>query len=511
MRIIRKRLFLQIPLHMYIVIFLCITSFIFRAYRLQDRLFWEGDQARDLLISYQIAQGKVFPMIGATAVGFQTIFFYPPYYYYLLALFSYISKDPLVIASIFVLIQSLATTLMFGIGKHYGNVLMGIVLAIFYTFSSQMITQGSNIGSLYLMPVLFLLGLLITRKSISSNSVSPKLALGYFFLILSTTFHYSSSIFVFFLWCYDIFNLLKKRHYHEVILFCVFTWLIVLILYSPLVSQFGFPTVAQYFSPNANMSIQGNYFKTLWYHHATSWSYVFENNHYAPILFIALCFSLITQRSQKKRIIIFLSPWFMMIELFLWIISFRRGGPLPTWNYLLLYSIYLVLFSSVCTIFLKNIHRLSKFFGIIVFFVILFFLTDNFNLMTWGTKMYTNKMTIAKTIIKDAQKRKDFPNIYITAGMPGSGVGFESYAYWYFVEAAHKGFIYYNPTKHLLEQANTKNSPHYLICQSAKTYEEECKRVFARQYNGLRFDQSIESPVEDTTINLFVPINNTKL
>lgn len=150
-----------------------------------DSFSFTYDVGRDMLEVNKIVYGHDFTLIGQTT-GLAGLF-YGPWWYYILSIPFLISGgNPQFIAFFIVFTGILTVVLMFYLGKKIEGNLLGLLFAVFCSFSPVMIGISSQIWNPNLIPLFVVLSLLLLHKLFLDNQGSKSanksfLILGFIF------------------------------------------------------------------------------------------------------------------------------------------------------------------------------------------------------------------------------------------------------------------------------------------------------------------------------------------
>lgn len=134
-----KKLFSK---NFFIILFLMIIGLLMRTYYLhQNNILFGYDQARDAYIASEIAQGDLKILGPPVSIGG---FYHGVFYYYFIALPYYLSHGNPILPIIFISILNISVLpLVYLTGKILFNDKVGLLSALFYTISFDVI-QYSN-------------------------------------------------------------------------------------------------------------------------------------------------------------------------------------------------------------------------------------------------------------------------------------------------------------------------------------------------------------------------------
>lgn len=142
------------------------VGFLLRTVYLPTNLFFGFEQGRDALIVREILGGKLTLLGPKTDVEG---LFHGPLFYYLIAIPYFLGKGNPVFASIFLIsLSSLGIPLIYFLGKFLFNPRVGILAAIFYTFSYGAIVFSRWLANPVLTP-LFVMLLILSLLKLKEN------------------------------------------------------------------------------------------------------------------------------------------------------------------------------------------------------------------------------------------------------------------------------------------------------------------------------------------------------
>lgn len=133
---------------------LILISAVLRFYRLPERQYWMIDEERDAFIVKRILVDKHPTLIGGALPGG---FYLAPGYFYVSALFYYLSNlNPLRMGDIAAFFGTLSTPLIFFVARRLFDQKVGILAAIFYTFSYLTVIYNRTWWPLTFSPIVAL-------------------------------------------------------------------------------------------------------------------------------------------------------------------------------------------------------------------------------------------------------------------------------------------------------------------------------------------------------------------
>jgi len=148
------------------LILLSFLGFLLRISFLPDNLFFGFEQGRDALVVKELLDGKL------TLLGPKTDIeglFHGPLFYYLLAIPYFLGKgDPSLASFFLIFLSSFSIPLIYFLGKSLFNFRVGILAAIFYTFSYGAIVFSRWLANPVLTPLftmILILSLLKTKEN----------------------------------------------------------------------------------------------------------------------------------------------------------------------------------------------------------------------------------------------------------------------------------------------------------------------------------------------------------
>lgn len=139
-----------------------------RLYKIEEYMTFLGDEGRDVLVVYNILQGK-FTLLGPTAsVGG---FFMGPMYYYFMTPFLWLFNYNPVGPAIMVALVGIATVwLIYKVGKELFGTGTGFIAAILYTISPLVVTYSRSSWNPNVLPFFALLTMYILYKATRTNT-----------------------------------------------------------------------------------------------------------------------------------------------------------------------------------------------------------------------------------------------------------------------------------------------------------------------------------------------------
>lgn len=163
------------------LILLMVLGLILRTYYLnQNNIVFGYDQARDAYIASQITQGDLKILGPPVSLGG---FYHGVFYYYFIALPYLLSRGNPILPIIFISVFSISVIpLVFYIGKNLFNIKVGILSAIFYTISFDLVQYSnwlSNPSLAVPCSVILFYGLYLFFFTPKKNAGSFLTALGY--------------------------------------------------------------------------------------------------------------------------------------------------------------------------------------------------------------------------------------------------------------------------------------------------------------------------------------------
>ena len=125
----------------YIILLLLLLASIGLRFQNQPSM-WGGDIARDYLVANHIYKQQEFPFVGHSSTGLG--FYYPPYYFYTLSFLMHISNNYFFILSIHSFLSAFSILLIYKIAQLWFSNRVGLLAALFGTFSSSLIYMGRS-------------------------------------------------------------------------------------------------------------------------------------------------------------------------------------------------------------------------------------------------------------------------------------------------------------------------------------------------------------------------------
>lgn len=218
---------------------------------------WDGDPARDLLVSQHILLYHEIPNIGHVASGTNPIFYYPPVYYYLLALLQIPSTNTWYILSIFVLLNVVSIGIFYHIAKRLSTVASALFATLLYAFSSFYLDRQTSLTSMHFTLPLLLTGTLFHLIGIQKHR-SAYVYIGLFFLVISSSINYAALILipVYLLWTCIAF----RKNLGNPIKFADFVFILFTLIYFSfarhVILNYGLNEFIAPFLPGNNITVQ---------------------------------------------------------------------------------------------------------------------------------------------------------------------------------------------------------------------------------------------------------------
>lgn len=318
-----------------------------------------GDPGRDALVARHIALYHEFPQVGHSASGVFPNFYYPPYYYYGLgALYSLVPNVSFL--SVFLaIIQTLSIVAVYFIGKLLGNKLMGLLSAGLFALSAPIVWNSNCITAVYFGAPLFWVSYVLLLLSVRRGMQRPLFMLSLFILLLSSTITYSSLVFLPYFLCIPF---IKHRYsFWAMACYGVFSFVVFLLLYSPLILYFG-TGFWSYFSPANAISADQNFIKNVFSIIAILQQNLFWKH--APLLFVSAVFYIlvIIKNHRNFRSIL----WVVMPPVYLILVASVKHGPVFDHYFTILYPFIFIVLVYPIVVFWKNHKKV----GYLLFIVI---------------------------------------------------------------------------------------------------------------------------------------------
>lgn len=288
-----------------VLVLLMVIGYVFRTYYLdQNNIVFGYDQARDAYIASQITQGDLKILGPPVSLGG---FYHGVLYYYFISLPYFLSQGDPKLPIIFIsLLNIIAIPMVYLIGKNLFNKKIGLLSAIFYTVSFDIIQYSnwlSNPSLAVPFSVLFFYGLSLYLYSTKKNIGAFLTALGYGLC-------FQSQFFLGYLIIPIIFSIFYFKTPPNKKQFFIFSLTTILVLSTMILSyiKFGFTFIDGF----KNMLGGKNYFDLASYDFISTAKLVLvrmvENfsrvvlpfNSFYAFLFVLSCFILLIQRKYKK-------------------------------------------------------------------------------------------------------------------------------------------------------------------------------------------------------------------
>ena len=177
----------------YIILLLLLLASIGLRFQNQPSM-WGGDIARDYLVANHIYKYQEFPFVGHSSTGLG--FYYPPYYFYTLSFLMHISNNYFFILSIYSFLSAFSILLIYKIAQLWFSNRVGLLAALFGTFSSSLIYMGRSSWSVHIIVPFFLFSLLFFSLHIINHKFKY-LLISLVILILASFIHYSAFPYIF--------------------------------------------------------------------------------------------------------------------------------------------------------------------------------------------------------------------------------------------------------------------------------------------------------------------------
>lgn len=201
---------IKINFELLAILVIVILAAFLRLYRISDYMTFLGDEGRDVMIAKGILEGHL-TLLGPTAsVGG---FFLGPIYYYFMTPFLWIFRlDPVGPAVMIGLIGVATVFLIYKVSKEFFGVKAALVASSLYAVSPLVIAYSRSSWNPNPMPLVSLLTLYLTYKSVKNPSFKKLILIG-FFLGIALQFHYLATFLIIIVLIYILvsnFHLKKK-------------------------------------------------------------------------------------------------------------------------------------------------------------------------------------------------------------------------------------------------------------------------------------------------------------
>lgn len=495
-----------------IPLFILSLSLICRFYNLQNHIWWVHHTVRELLIGYHIAVYNEFPKIGSISLYLDSQ--YPPYFYYLIGLVTKINTDPWFILGVFVVMGGFLPLILYFIGKKLFSTEIGVLCGILAALSANMIVR-SNLWAPFVSVPVFYFGLLL--KIYGNNGHNKLTFIGYFFMLFSSTIHYSALVLTILIL---IFDLIYKKSLAAKVNTIFFIFCMLILLYVPVVQQNELRGVFHAYSPRHNLEIS----VLSAYRFLTTmrgiWLTMFNGNTmYALAGAISALFLLLINLKKKSRISVTIrteNNWvFRFLTLILLTIllgSLKKSRMVETYAYGIIFPTILLLLSWLCVTAWHKSNTLMKFFTAIATIGIIVGVTDDFRAIRYnmGSNFYQQSERITDHLYREAGKMGIQSDYLLFGGNDQTNVTWGSTVYWYFMETKYKRKMT-RVVNHVLnlDPLVNSNKSGFLVCKGHVEYIQTlCPNEFIKKYSQFHIEKEIPSLYIDYSIYYFAPIGN---
>jgi hypothetical protein len=180
----------------YFLIAIVLVGLFLRVYVSFRNPAFVGDSGRDMIIARHIAQYGERIVVGHTASGFDPVFYYPPYYYYLLALTQWIYPSLVSAYVLLVTLHLLAIVCVYKFTQIVFDTVVALLASLLVSVSIAFVWSVTCITAVQFgVPIFWGASLILIQTIYSSRKISWYM-LAIAVLLLSSTFTYSSIIFV---------------------------------------------------------------------------------------------------------------------------------------------------------------------------------------------------------------------------------------------------------------------------------------------------------------------------
>jgi hypothetical protein len=456
-----------------ILLLICFAVWL-RIYRLEERIWWSGDQGRDLIVASHIVKYHEYPEFGHSAAYLTNPFFYPQYYYYLLACLSFISNDPIIITYLLIPIHLLGIVSMYLIGKRLYSSTSGLLAAFWYTVSNKMIEVGNIIWPAFIaIPIsLFGYALVLNRKWRIQ-------IIGFVFIVLATTIHMSSFLVLFLAW---YISMVTKQTIVRRVITTLLVITFEIIAFIPVMKLFGIATFINRFSPLNNLGKPNELLQNTARVISDYTKDLFGNTD--VYIFVALVSVAIAICYVCWKRLSFTSYYLFLFVILSLLIAGIKGGQQGThYVFILTPFIFLGLSQVVNGIhFIPKRNTLISIICIIILFGITYGLMANFKNTIKDFGNYTQYKNVSDFIFQYNKGIYGTPqkNYRLSAGSEGTNFNWESYALWYFLEKKYGKITELSPTDGNISELQKDSNVYYQICffYSSERIERDCLAEF---------------------------------
>lgn len=473
------------------IIIMAVMSLYLRLYRLEDRMLWIGDVARDITVASHIVDFHEFPLIGHSAYYFEgSIFHYPPYYYYLLSVPYLYFHDPLSVLRTVVIGQAFIPIIVLLLGAYIFSFPVGFCCGIFLVFSAYMIGVATP-WTAYVAPIFLFFGLFIMEYA-KRHDRFIYWFLGMGSVVFGGMIHFSVLICACIILVTDLFG---RQTWKQRICKAVFVVTLICLLYIPLyMDAHSFSTVlGQFSSPRVFISVHQLKFSTYFLTLQNLWLvFLKQNGRFALISAIMMgilcCFQYRNVFHFFKRM-----PYAVFILLLLPLFGVvKQGKPMDYYVYTCLFPFFLLFLSTVL---FYGIEKQRFFYRVLIcvyvcVFVYMFMFCGKY-VSVQESNMYGKTRAITSFIYDDAAKRRITTIFSVLAG-EGEDYAWSSPIFWHFMEGRNKEKVstVVNYGKNL--EIVIMKPYVYLICQDyGDRIEKECLGGFVHANPAYRMQTEL--------------------
>lgn len=478
--------------YLYIAVVLCIAA-VFR-FAVLPTTGWNGDPARDLLVSQHILTYNEIPNIGHVASGTKPISYYPPVYYYFLALLRLPSLNVWYVLSVFVLLNIGGLGVFFLIAKRLSSPLSACIATTLFACSSYYIDRQTTLSSMHFILPLFLLGTYFHLAGLQKRNIKFVLS-GLFFITLASSINYASLILlpVYILWIYISF----RPDYHKTITSILFVYTILGILFFQfarfITTQYSFNTFISPLLPSNNTIINGNIFRKFIEEYTKLSSAIFPTVT-SLIMVLSVCIVFFILRQKKRN-------WFSLVYplsflFFTLVLSAIKNMPAGTYYYYLVAPFLFIIISKIIDI--PTQYHVLKLVQCILLGVVFFGSAGHVPSVFNRINSYQNSENITDTIIVEAEnlkKTEGYSDLHFfqIVALNQSNDEWEGLQFSYFLEQkTSKIFRIYDHYNNL-EWINGNDYIVTICLTDDKTTLSWCNEYFRSRYPSYRLSKQIQS------------------
>ncbi len=411
-----------------LLIILGVGAFL-RFYRLSEAIGWWGDAARDYLVAYHLGVLNESLIVGHFATGILGGFYHPPYYYYLLSLLVRIRESPVFVTGTFTLLHVLSILTMYKIGKTTYDDRTGLLSAALFAVSSSTVNISRALISANITLPFAMLALLFYLRSIKYFDKTYAYA-AFALLLIALYFWYGILLLMLYVFIHVSWKF--RGQYQFLITLLIYIFIGLCITEFPLVLFFGIDRIFSIFLPQhvihfsptiiaSVIAIIGSYFQT-----------VFDQNYYFVCIgVVTLILLLLFLLWKSKKSLLALSLPVLAIIFVAVLCSLKSGGFLA--HYITAFEPFAYLIFGYILMSAIRAARGSELwqaFVVCCCIVFVFSISNNFSYIKYIPSDYVETQKVINNMLSYT---KGLP-LQIAASAPDTPPGWESPAFWYFLE-----------------------------------------------------------------------------